>query len=66
MREPLRYDRQPKLNAFTFTTSALEPLVIVVLVLALIFGALVTVFTSSIWTVAYHEWESKDRTWAVA
>ncbi len=55
-----------ELNAFTFTTSALEPLVIVLFVLALIFGTLVTVFTSSVWTIAYQEWKSKDRIWAVA
>ncbi len=55
-----------ELNAFTFTTSALGPLAIVFFVLALIFGTLVTVFTSSVWTIAYHEWESKDRTWALA
>lgn len=55
-----------ELNAFTFTTSALGPLLLVAAMLALVFGMLVTVFTSSVWTIAYREWQTKDKTWAIA
>ncbi len=53
-------------NAFTFTPNALGPLVFVGLVLAFIFGTLTSVFTSSVWTIAYGEWQSKHKIWAMA
>ncbi len=55
-----------ELKAFTFTTSALGPLALVVLVLALVLGTLVTVFTASVWTIAYEDWQSKRNIWALA
>ncbi|HTP10327.1 MAG TPA: hypothetical protein VMP08_18870 [Anaerolineae bacterium] len=48
-------------NAFTFTTQALGALTIVVFMLALVLSTLVTVFTASVWTIAYQEWQYKGR-----
>jgi hypothetical protein len=55
-----------EVNVFTFTTSALGPLTIVALLLGFGLSTLVTVFTASVWTIAYREWQDKGRLRATA
>ncbi|HLF28382.1 MAG TPA: hypothetical protein VJG32_18775 [Anaerolineae bacterium] len=45
-------------DIFLFVTNSAGPALIIVLVIGLIIGSLVAVFTSSVWTLAYRRWQA--------
>ncbi|MGH2592200.1 MAG: hypothetical protein ACRDGG_01665 [Anaerolineae bacterium] len=46
------------INVFTFTTNIAGPAALILILVGLIIGSLVAVFTSSVWTLAYSEWRA--------
>ena len=52
--------RQDGANVFASVITLLGPSLLITVLLGLLFGILVNVFTSSVWTLAYREWQGLD------